>query len=228
MIRKSSIPHFSGGTLAVIFEDPSECPVCHKLISPDYLSAHIDNASLLSVFYHCKGCYQSFIGRFEFDNSSRDSNGYHSSCFIDAVPISFEQRIFDGKISNLSPSFSNIYNQAKQAETMKLDQIAGMGYRKSLEFLIKDYCKFLHPNDIAIIEDPKFLLGKCIETYITDANLKDTSKVTAWLGNDETHYTRVHTDEDIEDLKEYLDAAMYFILSDLIAKKARNKINQSS
>ena len=42
-------------------------------------------------------------------------------------------------ISELSPNFCEIYNQAYIAEQTNLMQICGTGYRKSLEFLIKDY-----------------------------------------------------------------------------------------
>ena len=37
--------------------------------------------------------------------------------------------------------FLTIYNQSLSAEDNNLDQIAGIGYRKALEFLIKDYLK---------------------------------------------------------------------------------------
>lgn len=54
-------------------------------------------------------------------------------------PISPSCKEFDSEIQEISPSFVKIYNQALAAEELNLSEIAGMGYRKSLEFLIKDF-----------------------------------------------------------------------------------------
>jgi hypothetical protein len=41
------------------------------------------------------------------------------------------------ELIDLSPNFEEIYSQAYLAEKYDLNQIAGVGYRKALEFLIK-------------------------------------------------------------------------------------------
>jgi hypothetical protein len=74
---------------------------------------------------------------------------------------------------------------------MNLLQIAGPGYRKSLEFLIKDYvCKDI---DNSSIKDTVYneKLGKVINNFIQDDRIKKIAKRAAWLGNDETHYLRI-------------------------------------
>lgn len=58
--------------------------------------------------------------------------------FIKILPTALPlKRTFSNIISELSPNFCEIYNQAYIAEQTNLMQICGTGYRKSLEFLIK-------------------------------------------------------------------------------------------
>jgi hypothetical protein len=104
-------------------------------------------------------------------------------------------------IRDISPDYCEIHNQAHKAEESKLDLVAGPGYRKALEFLIKDYLLQTHTdaNERAKIE--KMLLGKCITTYIANDMIKQTAERAAWLGNDETHFVRKWIDKDLKDLK---------------------------
>lgn len=132
-------------------------------------------------------------------------------------------RKFDDKIVKLSPNFIETYNQSNSAEIYNLNQISGMGYRKALEFLIKDYCIYKKPDKKDDIL--KSLLGKCIDTYIDDTKVKNLAKVSAWLGNDETHYIKKFEDKDINDLKRFINTALYFILYNLNADEAEDIIN---
>ena len=75
----------------------------------------------------------------------------------------------------------------------------------ALEFLIKDYACLENPDKEEVIK--KTLLGKCINEYILDSNVKACAKRATWLGNDETHYVRKWTDQDISDLK--IDGSKY-------------------
>lgn len=61
------------------------------------------------------------------------------------------QFLTDGK--NISPSFYEIYDQALIADYYGLTQLVGVGLRKSLEFLIKDYCIKSHPEESQIIKN---------------------------------------------------------------------------
>ena len=71
-------------------------------------------------------------------------------------------------------------------------------------------------------------LMNVINTYLQDLEeIKNLAKSVAWLGNDETHYVRKHTDKDLEDLKEFLDAAALLISGKYTAIKAMNFISGS-
>lgn len=222
MLVSEGIKSYDGISKTVKFVEADLCPSCHRGIRPVFVSGYIESSTIFSIFNYCTMCANSFISKYEYVIDPR--TGVHSN-FIESLPIKFRERTFEDKINKLSPNFSNVYNQAKKAEDFGLNEIAGMGYRKSLEILIKDYSIFLNPDKRDKIIDPKFTLTKCIESYILDPQLSDLSRLTSWLGNDETHYTRVHLDKDINDLKEYLDATIFFINYDLTAKKAFPIVN---
>ena len=109
----------------------------------------------------------------------------------------------------ISPDFVEIYKQASEAEQRSLTRIAGTGYRKALEFLIKDYLVSKRPADADAIR--KSQLGACIQNYIDDPRVKEVAKRATWLGNDETHYARLWEDKTIEDLKRMIDLTVHWI-----------------
>lgn len=109
-----------------------------------------------------------------------------------------------------------IFAQAQTAEDQGLDEIAGPGFRKALEFLIKDYAISLAPNDDAAAEIRKILLGAVISKYLGGDKLPIVSKRAAWLGNDETHYERRWVGKDLADLKKLIAAVEHFIAMEIL------------
>lgn len=100
-------------------------------------------------------------------------------------------------------SFLKIYTQAYSAESNELNEIAGIGYRKALEFLIKDYAQHLKGDEKdKIIKMP---LLQVIKAYLgDDKRLVDIASRAAWLGNDESHYLKKWLDRDVSDLKKVI------------------------
>jgi hypothetical protein len=92
----------------------------------------------------------------------------------------------------ISSDFEMIYQQAYWAENEGLDQISGIGYRRALEFLVKDYCKIKNPSDKVEIENMS--LAQCIKNYIDYPKLKTVTERAAWLGNDQAHYIQKQTE----------------------------------
>jgi hypothetical protein len=109
-----------------------------------------------------------------------------------------ELQTFEPGILALSPSFGDIYHQAQAAEQSGLDQIAGLGYRKALEFLVKDYLIRENPSEAETIKQT--LLGQCISRF-KDERIRTAVERAVWLGNDEAHYVRRWQGMDIDDLK---------------------------
>ncbi|MGM0173681.1 DUF4145 domain-containing protein [Enterococcus sp. DIV0800] len=122
-------------------------------------------------------------------------------------------------IEKVSENFVEIYSQATIAEFSKLDQIAGVGYRKSLEFLIKDYAIKYYPEEENEIK--KMLLYPCIKKYLSEfKRLQALATAATWIGNDETHYERRHTNHDVQSMKKFIRSASQYIAAEYDADEA--------
>jgi hypothetical protein len=201
--------------IAHLNEIPNTCPICHRAIvvhpiSPGYWSAASKRGQ---VVFRCvaNDCQNLFIatynqkpGPVQPPGQQRHVGGlptYH--LILDIVEPMRPQPIpIPEKVSEISPAFVAIRNQVADAEARGLDQITGIGFRKALEFLIKDFAMLKHPNEKEQIK--KMFLGPCIDTYIHDGNMKACAKRAGWLGNDETHYIRKWETKDVQDLKKLI------------------------
>ncbi len=206
------------------------CPRCKVSISPHYIDSVISEingeAAFVAIEYcqHCKNiflttyplrAYQTFPSG-EIAPSNRSY--FETADYISSEPNQYSPQPFDEALSILSPQFVKIYNQALAAESYNLDEIAGIGYRKALEFLIKDFAIHEHPDESDSIKSMQ--LSQCISKYITDPNIKTLSERSSWLGNDEAHYVRKQEAYDINDMKQFIQATVYFISMILITEKA--------
>jgi hypothetical protein len=159
------------------------------------------------VLYSCpnKQCAELFIAYFQPPEDSRLD--YWE--FTTSRPTRFEERGFDKTIEQCSANFCEIYNESKAAEQDGLKHICGIGYRKALEFLIKDYLIKQWPEERhAIVKTP---LGACVDRYVLDQRIKDVAKRATWLGNDETHYERLWGEMDVTNLKQMIDLTVHWI-----------------
>jgi hypothetical protein len=171
---------------------PEECPRCHKSIAVLVRNCgiQIGYEDILQVVFRCPACKFLFFGTYQ------NRNLVFKLQFLEPVyPVAKEF----GPVDALSPRFVAIFNQAAAAEAFRLTEIAGMAYRKSLEFLIKDYCILRSPNDAEAIK--KEFLGVVIRDRLTDRKIQMAAQKATWLGNDEAHYVREWIDHDVEDLK---------------------------
>lgn len=202
-------------------EYPSVCPMCHKSGDPSYLSSYyIDDEHTspnLFVHFFCQNCERTFLGNYYIGPY------YDKTEFESFEPVyDVEEREFSKHIKALSPDFCSIYNQAYASQQYRLNDISGMAYRKALEFLVKDYAIFLHPDDKeAIIKAP---LSQCINNYIDNGKIKHLAMASAWIGNDETHYERKQQEYNVDDLIEFINAIVSFIDFDISAMNAERMI----
>ena len=134
----------------LMIEVPDDCPICHRSInvgiSGPIVSTIPDGSqaiSRLQVLFRCprSKCDRLFLGVYEgtwkLGSPVPASSSWKSTLF----PAVLAPREFDPIICRLSPEFVRIHEQAAVAEMHGLDRICGAGYRKSLEFLIKDFLK---------------------------------------------------------------------------------------
>lgn len=139
---------------------------------------------------------------------------YRVESVIYSEPDRFVKKDFDPLIENLSPEFTDIYNQSFQAETEGLYKIASTGYRKAMEFLVKDYLIKTNPAKSEKIK--KKSLSACIKE-IDNSNIKTLAEESSWLGNDEAK----QGSGDISELKTFIEALVHYINMDLIFKESK-------
>ncbi|WP_394179572.1 hypothetical protein [Marinomonas posidonica] len=216
-------------------QEPNCCPVCNHLVSPKRTNVvkeiFTDNpinkrfSRFLEILYECPSvkCGHLFLSHFERKSNGVSTKGYYT--FTHATPNNFKPRKFDERISKISPDFIEIFNQSSNAENSGLSHVCGMGYRKALEFLIKDYCVSLYSDSSEKIM--KMRLMNCIDKYITDINIKECATRAVWLGNDETHYQRKWQDKDISDLKLLIDLVIHWVVSDLMTQEYMQSMQRS-
>jgi hypothetical protein len=201
---------------------PNDCPICHRAIDPRFLAGVYREQdyhhAIAELVFQCPhhSCLHVFIGRYAV--TYEPMNRSNASLELRATtPYSPLPPAHPPAVEKLSPQFVEIYRQAAAAEGWRLGEIAGGGYRKALEFLIKDYAISLHPTEAEAIKSK--LLMPVISEYIDDANIKASAARAAWLGNDETHYERRWSDKDIEDLKKLIAVTESWVNTHLLTQQ---------
>lgn len=223
MLIRRNVSFYNNTTATYAIDEPDECPLCHFSIKPVILHTHSyfhDSEKYISEMYLCNHCHKPFIALFECTNRAVQVEGFNlSKAELEYIgPKHFTPKTFDAQISDLSPQFVKIYNQAAAAEAQELDEIAGIGYRKAIEFLVKDFAIHLHPDDTDTIK--RKFLSSCIQDYITSPEIKTLATGAVWIGNDETHYIRRQEDRDVGDMKRFIQAMVYFVGMYLISEDA--------
>ena len=207
------------------------CPNCKKPTNPHLVNDSrfpFDNIQVSVVLtLRCLGCKHYWTEEFiaEKYKSNLRNCGYDFSIeHINVVPALPSDISFTDDLELISPTGKQIYTQSLKAEAEQLNHLAGIGYRKALEFLIKDFLIATNSEEKTKIE--KMLLKQVIDTYIEDENLKTFALATAYIGNDETHYTRRHNDKDLQDLKKYLKGVIHYIEMQLQFLDAQDLVNR--
>jgi hypothetical protein len=188
------------------------CPICNHAISPIFLDGHAfdtDSNPHISLHFSCAACNNSFVAQYISYMPDYINRAFRMNTLDYIAPVHFIPENFTEIIKNTSESFVKIYNQALNAETMNLKEIAGIGYRKSLEFLIKDFLIKRNPDKKDSIE--KTPLGTCIKSYMDNPQLEIVASRATWLGNDQTHYIKKFTENDTEDLKRLIRLTVHWI-----------------
>lgn len=194
---------------------PDVCPHCHHAVAPFFLTAILyRGGKVVDAAYRCtrNNCLRMFVAVFR-QNFMDQHAPYELKYTYPRNPIPPE---FSKEIIEVSPQFSEVFTQAAAAESFGLSEIAGVGYRKALEFLIKDYAISKHAGKEEQIKS-KFL-GKVIDDYVASENIKQCAKRAAWLGNDETHYVRKWEEKDINDLKRLIDLTEHWIEQEILTE----------
>ncbi len=213
MILVNCINQLGQGTSVNIDKNPGTCPLCHNKITAVMVTGFL-NPSVsypLRMIYRCpdESCRNPFIAYY------KQPAGIYE--FAEAKPADPIEINFSEIIAAISPNFIEIYNQSYTAEIEGLDIICGAGYRKALEFLIKDYVISKTPAEAEKIK--KESLGTVIKNRVDHAQLKLVAQRAAWLGNDEVHYERIWEGKDLDDLKDLINLTIRWIETDKLTEK---------
>lgn len=206
-------------TAAYYDQVPDTCPICHCSIAPRLIGAILagePRSGQLHVLFQCTKieCQTAFVGIYKHMPHNKTADYYHLQAVRPKTPRAAS---FSEPITTLSPTFVEVYNQSVAAEAFELGQLVGIGLRKALEFLIKDFA--IKKNSDKEEEIRKAFLGIVIKNYITDPNVQQVAARATWLGNDETHYTRRWEDKDISDLKVLVKLTVNWIENVLLTEK---------
>ncbi len=196
---------------------PNHCPYCGREIHAE--SQHVVTfvfcdgviepiEEYLEAVFQCPAddCQHLFIAQYQ----RVPGHPTYDYFFVRVLPKGQVKKSFDEYIETLSPSFCSLWNQSYQAEQSGLKDICGIGYRKALEFLVKDYLINRDPSKQEHYQS-KFL-GNCIRDDISDPRIKACAQRAAWLGNDEAHYYRRWKDKDVQDLKNLIELTLHWIM----------------
>lgn len=206
-------------------QKPVICHFCDKGIDPKtikYFYYHYYSEINIIVAFQCPICEEVLFAKYQissFDYIPNELNYYE---IIGGHKV-YEE--FADEIKELSPNFISCFNEAYAAEQSGCKQIVGVGYRRSLEFLFKDYAIYIDYEKKDQIE--KMSLSDCIEKYSTDEEMKNLLLRSAWIGNDYTHYKNWHKDISINDLKELVLLSVDSILTQFKKKNYIQKIKSS-
>lgn len=225
LINKSFYFGNSSGQYSGQIEEPTTCPICKHALKPQELYCkdykNEQGVWFVSSLYLCTHCYQSFLTLHKCTSLERNVNSAPRSFrveFLYAEPMRYVEEHFDSGIEDLSPQFVKIYNQSLAAESSGLDEIAGLGYRKAVEFLVKDFCIHQNPDGEETIKE--LPLSQCITRYVNNAQIQTLATRAAWIGNDEAHYVRRQEGRDVSDMKNFIKAMVYFVGMILITEDA--------
>ncbi|MFD1899224.1 DUF4145 domain-containing protein [Enterococcus termitis] len=214
---KVKVPvYYNSSTTAseATFDLPNKCPHCGETIFPRAYKgvseqSYGEDKKTVAISAQCSNdsCKKYFIAAYNY-NSYTEISEYIPYSYRPPIKVELPENI-----EKVSPNFVEIYSQATTAESEKLNQIAGVGYRKALEFLVKDYAIRYNPDETEKIKT--MLLGPVIKQYLSDfKKLQTLATAATWIGNDETHYVRRHEDKDIKSMKRFIRAAAQYIAAE--------------
>jgi len=206
MKRKFNYQINQSHNVSVEADVPDDCPVCGRLIIFNHVaSSFAENKKQVQLVLKCNNveCNSFLILWFDV--------GINSQLTLAKVepPILPPENISQ-HIKDISPDFISIYQEAREAKERNLLQIAGPGYRKAFEFLIKDYAKSISdPAKHGDIE--KLFAGNVVSQFISHTRIQAAAKRALWLGNDETHYLRKWVNQDINDLITLIELTLHWV-----------------
>jgi hypothetical protein len=194
---------------------PDVCGNCGRKVHPNFLMGAFvdedDQKLSMEAIFKCNNpnCNHFILGYYQRDSLDEAFK------LVYVAPGKPLEKVFSKEIMGLSPKFIRLYNQLVSAEQSGLDLIIGLGYRKALETLVKDYLVYLEPQNKQSIYN--LSLNQGINS-LDNNNIKEISKRITGLDHYEESFTRQWKRKDIQDLKKLIDVTSSFFTLNLRLK----------
>lgn len=208
----------------IIYEIPSTCPHCGKEMASTIvqvksikLSDTLENKILLAKCGICRHYFAlEYIYSYRLGNEQTKLITYDYSPKIEvSIPK---------QINLISENFSEIYTESETAYQLSLFHVAGMGFRKATEQLVKDYLIYKGIGESENIY--KFPLKQAINKLDND-KIKTLALACAYIGNDYAHLQKRNEDKDITDLKNFIDALIHYLSFEINVDQASKMIDEN-
>lgn len=180
------------------YNKPATCPFCGY--GTDAPVVKKETYSFNGHYIIAATCQCTSCGKFFFFASEYHKDSLYQPITIPSISfIPYENE----NLAAISERFIDMYNQALQSEFVGNIELASIGYRSALEFLVKDFAinELGKPREEVI----KKKLHNAIGEYLNQNDLVSTADVVRILGNDYTHYERKYPQHDFDLLKGYMD-----------------------
>ncbi len=190
---------------------PMLCPHCgafqNGIKNDSKLYPGYGENELGTVCYKCSYCAQHYVVVYLVNRTERIAK---FGTFYPIKTMTYENEI----IKDISPRFIDSYNQALRAESNGDIELAAIGYRQSLECLVKDYAiiELSKPTEEVV----KKSLCNAISEYLGEKDFVATADVIRILGNDYAHYERKYPEHDFQLLKRYMQIFISMVESKLL------------
>lgn len=232
-VNEVNVVHPEVNSRRYIIKVGNVCPYCNLGIDmtssayinySDMMSADQQRFNILSI-YRCPICNRGFfvehhmISRVASPGPYSDGTEYvEYSQFVFPTTINGDNTVTYDDIRNISPRFYDVYTQCLKAKNSGLSELYGMGFRKALEILVKDFAIFEKLDERCNIESAS--LHDCIEKYFKDSDAKTGLLACKWLGNNETHYVNPNDKDDLQLLSDLIEDTLYYIHRELRKQRA--------
>lgn len=214
------IPTETGHMQSLNLAIPEQCPFCNHHIAPilQYASyTHSDNHEKSKVvgYWACNSCANVFAAYYHL-HMPYSMMTLHGELDGTCPPLLSLTDVAPS-IQETFPYFTEILRQAEIAKAHELTDIAGMGFRKALECLLKDALVYLGRKSRTEVENLK--LAACIEAFSDHPELEKAANRIRDIGNDYTHYKAKYEGYDLDQLQELIRLCLPLLSTQLILAK---------
>lgn len=186
------------------------CPFCGTYNDPtkitDLNNIKSDNVlKIFSIIFKTTCCSKYFVSFYTY-NQFMNGKTEHLFTYPNTKPKTLPK-----EFGNISPNFVKMFNQASTAVDLGFVELACIGYRTSIEFLLKDFLIKIRNLDEKTIS--KMPLANVI-SHFEEKEIGISADVVRIFGNDKTHYIEKYN-FDIKQVELYLKFLMDSIFKEI-------------